>query len=119
MERRYLEAAGVRSTLEPAIELENHARVELDGDDRLGDLQELLGEVPSAGSDLEDDVGRLDPGLVDDGLHQHGVLQDVLPLRLLEGNAAAPPMLVALLLDLAARHARASPLCLSYLSPIA
>lgn len=105
----------MRGTLEPAVELEDHARVELDGDDGLGNLEELLGEIPGTRADLKDDVGGFDAGLLDDGLDQHGVLQDMLALRFLEGDAAAPPLLLRrllmpLLLDLAARHGRASSL---------
>lgn len=100
--------------LEPAVELEHHARVELDGDDGLDPrLEEALGEVSRARPDLEDGVGGLEPGLGDDGVHQRGVPQDVLPLGLLERDPAlqpaapsssAPRRAVALLLDLAPSH---------------
>ena len=95
--------------LEPTVELEHHARVELDGDDGLDPrLKQALGEVPCARPNLEDGVGGLEPGLGDDGVHQRGVPQYVLPLGLLERDPAlqsgAPRRAVALLLDLAPRH---------------
>ena len=100
--------------LEPTVELEHHALVELNGDDGLDPrLKQALGEVPCARPDLEDGVGGLEPGLGDDGVHQRGVPQYVLPLGLLERDAALQPRTaatsggpraVALLLYLASRH---------------
>ena len=100
--------------LEPPVEFEHHTRVELDGDDGLDTgLEEALGEVSCTRPDLEDGVGGLEPGLGDDGVHQRRVLQDVLPLGLLERDTALQPgapsagasrRAVALLLDLATRH---------------
>lgn len=76
-----LQFAGVGGPLEPPAELEHHAGVEHEGDDGLGRLDELPGEVPGAKSDLEHDVGGLDAGLLDDGLDEHGVIQHMLPLQ--------------------------------------
>lgn len=98
--------------LEPATELENHPRVELDSDNGLdAGLEQPPGEISRSGSDLEDGVGGLEAGLGDDGVHQRWVPQDVLALGLLERDptlqprAAAPAAAaMALLLDLAAGH---------------
>lgn len=100
--------------LEPPVELEHHARVELDSDDGLDPgLEEALGEVSCARTDLQDGVGGLEPGLGDDGVHQRRVPQDVLPLGFLERDTALQPgapsagasrRAVALLLDLTPRH---------------
>ena len=98
--------------LEPAAQLENHPRVELDGDNGLdAGLEQPLGEISRSGPDLEDGVGGLEAGLGDDGVHQRRVPQDVLALGLLERDpalqpraAAAATSAVSLLLDLAAGH---------------
>jgi hypothetical protein len=97
--------------LEPSVELEHHARVELDGDDGLDSgLEEALGKVARSRTDLENGVGGLEAGLGDYGVHQRRITQDMLPLGLLErdpalqARAAARSCAVALLLDLAASH---------------
>jgi hypothetical protein len=97
--------------LEPSVELEHHARVELDGDDGLdSDLEEALGKVARSRTDLKNGVGGLEAGLRDYGVHQRRITQDMLPLGLLERDpalqacAAARSCTVALLLDLAASH---------------
>ncbi|KAI6683527.1 hypothetical protein NL676_029440 [Syzygium grande] len=55
----YLQTIRVKRGLEPALELENHARVQFDGESGLASAEELIGEVTGAGNDLEDDVGLL------------------------------------------------------------
>ena len=100
--------------LEPAVELEHHARVELDGDDCLHScLEEALRKITRPGPDLEDCVSGLEACLGNDGVHQSRIPQDVLPLGLLERDAALQPRTaatsggpraVALLLYLASRH---------------
>ena len=100
--------------LEPTVELGHHALVEFNGDDGLDPrLKQALGEVPCARSDLEDGVGGLEPGHGNDGVHQRGDPQDVLPLGLLKrdpalqpsaSSAGAPSHSVALHLDLAPCH---------------
>jgi hypothetical protein len=100
--------------LETAVELEHHARVDLDGDDGLDPrLEEALGEVSRTRPDLEDGVGGLEPGLGNYGIDQCGVPQDVLPLGLLKRDpilqpaapsSGAPRRAVALLLDLSPSH---------------
>jgi hypothetical protein len=91
--------------LEPSVELEHHARVELDGDDGLDSgLEEALGEVARAGTDLKDGVGGLEAGLGDYAVHQRRITQDVLPLGLLERDTALQARAVALLLDPSASH---------------
>ena len=95
--------------LEPAVELEHHARVELDGDDCLHScFEEALRKITRPGPDLEDCVSGLEACLGNDGVHQSRIPQDVLPLGLLERDPAlqsgAPRRAVALLLDLAPRH---------------
>lgn len=103
--------------LEAATELENHPWVELDGDDGLdAGLEQLLGEIPCTGPDLEDGVGGLEAGLGDDAVHQRRVPQDMLALGLLErdpalqpGAAAASTAAVPFLLDLSARHGEFRP----------
>ena len=100
--------------LEPAVELEHHARVELDGDDCLHScLEEALRKITRPGPDLENCVSGLEACLGNDGVHQRGDPQDVLPLGLLKrdpalqpsaSSAGAPSHSVALHLDLAPCH---------------
>lgn len=76
----YREAIGVRGTLEPSLELENHPGIDLDGDDLLAGFEKLLRQVTGPGTDLEDDVGALDAGLLHNGIDEQGVLENVLTL---------------------------------------
>jgi hypothetical protein len=73
--------------LDASLELEDHARIDFDSNHSLGDLQELHREVTRPGADLQDDVGGFEAGLLDDALHDEGILQDVLPFGLLELDA--------------------------------
>lgn len=70
-------------TLVPAY----HARVQLNGHDLLGPLQQLHGQVARARANLEHHVRGLHARLVHDGLHHLRVLQDVLALALVELHA--------------------------------
>ena len=82
--------------LEPAAQLENHPRVELDGDNGLdAGLEQPLGEISRSGPDLEDGVGGLEAGLGDDGVHERRVPQDVLALGLLERDPTLQPRATA------------------------
>eukprot|EP00982_Pelagococcus_subviridis_P000018 212-Pelagococcus_subviridis.AAC.3 len=95
----YLQIVPVRRPGDAALELDDHARVELDRDDFLRRLEEAHREVPGPRADLEDDVRGLDPALLDDGVDDHRVLEDVLPVALQELNALVRRLLRALLLD--------------------
>jgi hypothetical protein len=77
----------VRRAGDAPPELEDHPRVDLDGHDGLGALEQAQRQVPGAGPDLEDDVGGLDARFLDDGVDDRGVLEDVLPSGLEELDA--------------------------------
>ena len=77
----------VRGPGDAAAELEDHARVDLDGDDGPRALEQPQRQVPRARPYLEDDVGGFHPGLVDDGVDDGRVLEDVLPPGLEELDA--------------------------------
>ena len=67
----------------------HHARVHLDGYDALGHLQQLHRQVACTRPNLQDDIGALDAGFVNDGLHHQRVLQDMLPFALVKLDACA------------------------------
>ena len=90
----YFEVGGVGSALEATLELENHSRIDFDGDNSFRRIKQLFREISCSGSDLEDDVRGFYARLLHDGVDQHGVLQNVLTLRFLERNSSLV-MLVA------------------------
>lgn len=59
-------------------DLAGHARVQFDGDQFLGLLQDAHADVARARTDLEDCVGRFQVRLLHDGIGDTGVLEDVL-----------------------------------------
>ena len=82
-----LEVGRIRAALHPPLKLQHHARVELHRDHLFHALQELHGQITGTRTDFKDDVGGLEARLVDDGLHDERVLEDVLTFRLVELDA--------------------------------
>ena len=97
------EVRGVRGALHASLKLQDHARVELHGDHLLRRLEQTHGQVTRARTDLEHHVRGLDPALLHDGVDNHGILQDVLAVRLEELDALVRRLLPSLLRLL--RHA--------------
>lgn len=75
---QHLELLLVGGAHDALRDLAGHARVELDGDQPLGLLEDAHADVAGSGADLEDSVGGFQVGLVDDGVGDAGVLEDVL-----------------------------------------
>lgn len=78
MELSYLEFTAEAALEDAFLENVDHALVDLDGDDLVGGFKEAEGEVSGAGSDLEDPVGRVDCGFLNNGVENSRVHENVL-----------------------------------------
>ena len=79
-----LQAVLIRGASHAALQLQHHARVILDGYHALARRQQLHRQVAGAGPDFQHHVGALHARLLHDAVHHQRVLQDVLPLTLVE-----------------------------------
>ena len=100
----------VKGALKAALKLQDHARIEFDGDDHFTGFEKLLGEVSSTGTNFEDDIGALDAGFLDNSVDQQRVLEDVLAFGFVESDTTlvvvggCPRPLLLLFLYLSSRH---------------
>ena len=78
------ELLGEGSALDTLGDFGTHTGIEFDGDDLLGLLEGADRDVTGTGTDFDDDIGGLEEGLVDNGIRDTGVLEDMLAIVLVE-----------------------------------
>lgn len=94
------ELLGQGSALDTLGDFGTHTGIKFDGDDLLGLFEGADRDVTGTGTDFDDDIGGLEEGLVDNGIRDTGVLEDMLAKVLVEledvgvGSLAAGPLAV-------------------------
>lgn len=68
----------------------DHSRIDLDGDDPAGVLEEADSQVACAGADLKDGVGEAEAGESGDGVEDAGVGKQVLAAAFVEAEGTVP-----------------------------
>lgn len=76
--QQHLQLFGEGRAHDTFCDLASHTRVQLDSDEFLGLFKNAYTNVACSGTDFEDGVGGFEEGLVDDGVGNTGVLEDML-----------------------------------------
>lgn len=73
-----LQLVTVLRVLRTLLQFDDHSRVEFDGDDFLCDFEQLHGQVTSTGTNFHHYVCTANGGLLNDGLDDQRIFQDML-----------------------------------------